>query len=162
MCRTLWTPCIIFFHRWKLQEKSTFLYTDFLYPPDNVLLCKAMLVRYQLLHWYTKKNFFWVVSDLWIDFECFEAAELKNELSFSLPRQRFFAISQLYFKNGKKAIQTLKLPLLNDCHSNENNFNTLNAMPRSWTCSFLRRLLHHVPERRAALCVDRQATFQNV
>ena len=33
----------------KLQEKSAFVYTAFLYPSDNVLLCKAMLVRYQLV-----------------------------------------------------------------------------------------------------------------
>jgi len=37
---------IISFHRWKLHEKFLFIYTD--YPADNVLLCKAMLVRYQL------------------------------------------------------------------------------------------------------------------
>jgi len=36
---------------------------------------------------------------------------------------------------------------LNDCHGNENNFNTLNAMPHSWTCSFY---------------ADRYTTFQNV
>jgi len=28
-----------FFHRWKLQEKSTFVYIRFLYPPDNVMYC---------------------------------------------------------------------------------------------------------------------------
>ena len=33
-----------------------------------------------------KKNFFWVVSDLSTDFECFKATELKNELCFSLSR----------------------------------------------------------------------------
>jgi len=38
----------IFFHRWKLQEKSTFVYIDFFNLLIIVLLCKAMLVRYQL------------------------------------------------------------------------------------------------------------------
>jgi len=36
----------IFFHSENFQEKSTFVYTDFLHPTDNVLLCKAMLVCY--------------------------------------------------------------------------------------------------------------------
>jgi len=33
----------------ELQGKSTFVYIDFLYPPDNVPVCNAMLVRYQLV-----------------------------------------------------------------------------------------------------------------
>jgi len=33
--------------------------------------------------------------------------------------------------------------------TNENIFNTFNAMPRSRTCSFSLRSQHHVPERRA-------------
>jgi len=54
-----------------------------------------------------KKNFFWDVSDLWIDFECFEAAEFKNEISFSLSRQDFLQYHNFSLKNGKNAIRTL-------------------------------------------------------
>jgi len=55
----------------------------------------AVVAKYSVFpvqEYYTdiqKKNFLRVVSDLWIDFECFEAAELKNELSFSLSRQDY-------------------------------------------------------------------------
>ena len=78
-----------------------------------------------------QKQIFWVVSDLWIDFGCFEAAELKNELSFSLSRQDFLQYHIFCLKNGKNVIQTLQLPPSNECHSNENIFNTLNAVSRS-------------------------------
>jgi len=31
------------------KPKSTFVYIAFLYPPENVLPCKVMLARYQLV-----------------------------------------------------------------------------------------------------------------
>jgi len=44
-----WLTCWkhVFFHRWKPRKVHICLHLIF-YPPDNVLLCKAMLVRYQL------------------------------------------------------------------------------------------------------------------
>ena len=88
----------------------------------------------------------WVVSDLWIDFECFEAAELKMN-SISLYHVKIICnITFLFLKMAKCYPNTIVTPL-NDCHSNENNFNTLNAMPRSRTCSFY---------------ADRYTTFRNV
>ena len=40
---------IVCFHRLKPEENSTFVCIAFLYPPENVLPCKAVLVHYQLV-----------------------------------------------------------------------------------------------------------------
>jgi len=39
----------IFFPQVKTQENSTFICITFLYPPENVLLCQAMLGSYQVV-----------------------------------------------------------------------------------------------------------------
>jgi len=54
-----------------------------------------------------QKKLFWVVSDLLIDYEWFEAAELKHELSYSLSRQEFLQYHNFSLKMEKNAIRTL-------------------------------------------------------
>jgi len=64
---------LVFIHKWKLQEKRAFVYTAFLYTPDDVLLCKAMLVGYQLvisfMLWINKTSYRFAAS--WFEVSCF-------------------------------------------------------------------------------------------
>jgi len=69
------------------------------------IIKKTASLKYIILVY--KKELFWAVSDLWNDFECFEGAELRNELSISLSRQDFLQCPSFSLKNGKNAIQTL-------------------------------------------------------
>jgi len=125
---------------------------------------KTILVTFlvlSLIHWHTKEIFlscFGFVSWFWM----FRGCWIKNWTQFLIIHVKIFATSQFLLKNGKNAIQTLRLPPSNDCHSKENIFNTFNTMPRSGTCSLftqnatprsgtscnsLRRSPSHVPER---------------
>jgi len=94
-----------------------------------------------------KINFFWVVSDLWIDFECFEAAELKMN-SVSLYHVKIFC-------NIRISVQQWQKMLSKYC-----------SYPLEMIVTAMKILLTlstpcHVPDR-AVFYADRCTTFRNV